>query len=165
MLASPFVWCSDSRVRFRKTCIKTWMALVCLYMHNIADVYIHWNGVCMCTDTLWSEGHPALFSWLCGGFLLPVNLSCAAHGPAVVGWQRGHWQGYWGNAGEHAERENALTLIWWHCNLFHLEMLFILAGQDDRPSFPWHQIVNLILLLIFIHQRLNLRVAVSQGYP
>ncbi len=86
---------SDSTKRASRS---GWRSCVCTCTASPHEsVYTHWCS--MCTNTLWLEGHPALFSWLCGGFLLPVNLSCGAHGPAVAGWLRGHWQGYRGNPG------------------------------------------------------------------
>lgn len=77
--------------------------------------------LCVCTNLLRLQGHPcSIFSWLCGGFSSASKLSCAAHGPAVVGWLWGRWQGYH----ESPVSCRALTVTWWHCNLLHSEMPF-----------------------------------------
>lgn len=98
MLSFPFVQRSEALVGFHKTCTKKWMVFMRPHMHCIAHACLHtleqhvreYSAVggapCSVLLTLW---------W----FLVPVNLSCGAHGPAVVGWLRGHWQGYWGNPG------------------------------------------------------------------
>lgn len=155
MLASPFVRRSGSMIGFHKTCTK-WMVFVCHLR-----VFTHWRS--MCTNTLWLEGHPALFSWLCGGFLLPVNLSCGAHGPTVVGWLWGHWQGYWGKPGACRARkwhwaDSTLIASIQRCFLFpqaRHPAFHCLASHWDSDSTP-HPLSGLLFPKPILRQQSSL---------
>lgn len=138
MLAFPFVRCSESLVGFHKTYTKKSMGT-----RTALPMHVCLSTEASCMNTLRLEGHPALFFWLGGGFLLPVNLSCAAH---VAGWLWGHWQAYWGDL-----QGRKMHLHWADSTVitsFHRAFYFSTPGHRA----PQALVSSLVVLFILIHQ-------------